>query len=996
MRKRITSILLAALMLLSLLPVPSWAAEVTQDEAVTATEGQPSPQSDAIAVTSVPENKYLGCDWTSDIIPANCYVDDDGVYYIADDSGSLLIDAGSGVMTARKAVMFTSESTEKAEVVSASHIPLLVNENIEYSSPATGNKVVTGVNEYRCMLCGKTFYGSVYCYSTPATAVAYNYVYAYNLVKQGYFAIPANAKLANVPYLWTANSGGSSGSETGGDDAPTESITMKWQKKLLVIDDTSKPPYPNGTDAEYATALRAWASSANVRSITADNANMLLTHPVYLPVDTGNGNYMLLSDGATNVRQAIMDIVFLENLKTYADKLDQALAGVKFFDEQKYSGGYSMKQEKEIYREVLGWYPQIQRYLDTRNQDSNIFAASLAAKAYQGLSLLIDQPGSETYKTYLKPYLKAYLTSTEIGVENESLRDYAHYQDYKDRVESMLSAIKNESAPYWATTSSGSSVSIDFDTITKLLQNTGNDTLEQLGKVGEQSKKLYNAVQLSMSLGCTIGLFPFVMDLYSTSYKSASDEVKALYFLADYYIDREYPDVYALLFEGGRAYPVDYDYMMVMQNPSLQQASYTNDPIMYNWIWLWAYREKQWRDDCAGLRRDLTNYAVLLRFARDFDASAAKKALVEYLDAEIHSGSARLGGGGFRCPVTVNVYDTSHTLAASFSSESQTLPDVPGAALYLLGEEKYIVFDPDQYTLEIIPYGSGAMNVQLTDADGQVSVYQDVPVAVGMNISVDMAAEKQLTVDDTANGNGTYTATPETSVPPRSFVLGGSAVMDVGAQQQLTVTAYPVGSAISGLRWSSSAQEIIQVDDSGCLTALMPGSAVITAQDTETGTSAAFAVHAAAVVQSITPTDGSVSLLEGESLLLSVTLQPETVALKDVRWATSDPNVVNVDDSGTIYALTAGEAVITISSGDIEAYVQVTVQAKTYAAGDINGDGIVSILDVACLYEILTTNWYSGQIESEDIVFPLEDFNNDGTVDVYDLQLLYETVSETA
>ena len=34
MRKRITSILLAALMLLSLLPVPAWAAEVTEEVSV--------------------------------------------------------------------------------------------------------------------------------------------------------------------------------------------------------------------------------------------------------------------------------------------------------------------------------------------------------------------------------------------------------------------------------------------------------------------------------------------------------------------------------------------------------------------------------------------------------------------------------------------------------------------------------------------------------------------------------------------------------------------------------------------------------------------------------------------------------------------------------------------------------------------------------------------------------------------------------------------------
>ena len=185
---------------------------------------------------------------------------------------------------------------------------------------------------------------------------------------------------ATIHYNSTGPEGGSS------DPTATENITLMWEKTGWPIkkDDTSKPPYPNGTDAQYAEALRAWAQNANIRSITQSNAETLLEQPVYIPVDTtGNGDYLLLSDGNTNVRQAIEDIVFLENLSNYVAELDEEIAGVTFgVAAGQTFAGYSMKQEKDIYRKALSWNAQIQKYLDKRNQNSNMYTASLAAQAY--------------------------------------------------------------------------------------------------------------------------------------------------------------------------------------------------------------------------------------------------------------------------------------------------------------------------------------------------------------------------------------------------------------------------------------------------------------------------------------------------------------------------------------------------------------------------------------------------------------------------------------
>ena len=801
---------------------------------------------------------------------------------------------------------------------------------------------------------------------------------------------------ATIHYNSTGPEGGSS------DPTATENITLMWEKTGWPIkkDDTSKPPYPNGTDAQYAEALRAWAQNANIRSITQSNAETLLEQPVYIPVDTtGNGDYLLLSDGNTNVRQAIEDIVFLENLSNYVAELDEEIAGVTFgVAAGQTFAGYSMKQEKDIYRKALSWNAQIQKYLDKRNQNSNMYTASLAAQAYLGLNLLVDNVGGETYKTYIKPFAKAVLQSTENWVNTDSLRDQAYYPAYKQLVEDVAATAIERAKTYTVTTECGGTLSLSYNALIRAFEHSGNATLKEIGETCSQFKSVYNAVKVSMFLGCSIGMFPMVVDLYNDMYKSATDEIKAMYFLADYYMEREYPAVYQALFSDGSGYPIDYSPMQVVQNPALQQGTYgkghENDPVMYNWLWMWQYREKQWRKDCAGLRRDLTNYAVLLRFARDFDAASAKKALVEYLDAELHSGGMTTVSA--KCPVTLNIYDLSHTLVASLSSESDSIPSIPGATLYLLGEnqeEKYVVFDPDQYTVEIVPYGSGTMDVQITDDTDSISAFRNVPVAEGMKISVSPLEDDQLTVDDTANGNTVYSVTREEVVQLRNILLSGSSTMEVGEQQQLDVTTYPVDDSACSLLWSSSNTDVITVDDTGVITAHAAGSVTITAQETDTGKSASFTVHVVAAVQSITPSTETITLFEGDETAVSLTLQPATATLKDVKWSSNDPNVAMVDDSGKVYGINAGETTITAYAGDVEAVIQVTVQAWAYSAGDVNGDRVVSVLDMACLYTLLTNGWYDGSIENEDTVSQLTDVNGDDSIDVYDLQRLYEAVN---
>lgn len=70
------------------------------------------------------------------------------------------------------------------------------------------------------------------------------------------------------------------------------------------------------------------------------------------------------------------------------------------------------------------------------------------------------------------------------------------------------------------------------------------------------------------------------------------------------------------------------------------------------------------------------------------------------------------------------------------------------------------------------------------------------------------------------------------------------------------------------------------------------------------------------------------SLYEGESYTLSVSVFPEEAQDYSLEWTTSDVDVATVAQDGTVTAVSAGEAVVTVSTGDVSAECAVTVMEE--------------------------------------------------------------------
>ncbi len=67
--------------------------------------------------------------------------------------------------------------------------------------------------------------------------------------------------------------------------------------------------------------------------------------------------------------------------------------------------------------------------------------------------------------------------------------------------------------------------------------------------------------------------------------------------------------------------------------------------------------------------------------------------------------------------------------------------------------------------------------------------------------------------------------------------------------------------------------------------------------------------------------------------------------------------------------------------------------AGTRAVGDVNGSGDVNMTDMQCLYDLLSTDKYSGSL-TDEAGRRAADINGDGTVDILDYQRLYDILRQ--
>ncbi len=186
------------------------------------------------------------------------------------------------------------------------------------------------------------------------------------------------------------------------------------------------------------------------------------------------------------------------------------------------------------------------------------------------------------------------------------------------------------------------------------------------------------------------------------------------------------------------------------------------------------------------------------------------------------------------------------------------------------------------------------------------------------------------------SGNASVTGV---SVTPATITLG------ISATQQLTATVAPTEAANQNVTWSSSNNGVATVDESGLVTAVAPGNAIITVTTDDGGFTATCSVTVESNTVSVTnisvsPTSIALDINTIGQLIATIT--PSNASNQNVTWGSSNNGVATVDENGLVTAVAQGNAVIIVitADGGFTATCNVTVNNANAIDIPVNRDNL--------------------------------------------------------
>ena len=151
-----------------------------------------------------------------------------------------------------------------------------------------------------------------------------------------------------------------------------------------------------------------------------------------------------------------------------------------------------------------------------------------------------------------------------------------------------------------------------------------------------------------------------------------------------------------------------------------------------------------------------------------------------------------------------------------------------------------------------------------------------------------------------------------------------------GTQVNFTVTVLPEEVDDRSVTWESDHPETAAIDDEGKMTAVAPGTAVITARSVSDPD--VFAEHQVIIkpeVSSVTISEKDVVMEKGETYQLTAEVLPADAISTKVTWSSDNEFAASVDENGLVTALKGGTAIIVAltESGQLADACTVTVIA---------------------------------------------------------------------
>ena len=264
--------------------------------------------------------------------------------------------------------------------------------------------------------------------------------------------------------------------------------------------------------------------------------------------------------------------------------------------------------------------------------------------------------------------------------------------------------------------------------------------------------------------------------------------------------------------------------------------------------------------------------------------------------------------------------------------------------------------------------------------------------------------ETVATVDNdgrvTAKDNGKATITVKTkdqgksatcTITVEQWVSGmslnkTSLTLNEGDEDTLILTITPSNAANKAVKWTSSDVSVATVDESGKITAVSKGTAIIKAEAIDgSGKNVTCSVAVRRLVSEITLDKKSIILYRGVSNVKEVikaTVSPADADNTNVTWSSSNTSVATVNWSGEVTGKTPGTTVITVLAQDgSNVTATCEVEVRQYVT-NITLDDLDLLIgeNVTASYRISPTNSYSSDLTWSSDNMSVVEVTNDGTV----------------
>ena len=249
---------------------------------------------------------------------------------------------------------------------------------------------------------------------------------------------------------------------------------------------------------------------------------------------------------------------------------------------------------------------------------------------------------------------------------------------------------------------------------------------------------------------------------------------------------------------------------------------------------------------------------------------------------------------------------------------------------------KEIILSNTEITIDL---SSGNKTVQITPTITPDSANKNI-IWTSSNTSI-ARVDEFGTITGISNGEATVTAKTVNGLTkickvkvvtsPTAISLNKTnAVIDTTTSKnmQLTAVITPASANIyTGITWTSSNDNVVQVNQQGLVKGISNGLAIVTAK-TENGCTAQCRIVVGATIAGINLAPSNSAIEIEEKLQINATIEPNT-SEETLIWVSSNSKVATVDQNGLVIAKGSGTATITVksSTGGKSATCTITVEA---------------------------------------------------------------------